>query len=164
VKVDFSRLNRGEQIAGIAGALLLFSMFAFDWFGVKDAEGGLNAWKSFSFIDLILFVAALSGVGLLAVKAASADESLPVPLSSVTTLLGGLAVLLVLYRVINPPDLEVTTVSTLGSATVQISADVTRKLGIWTGLILTSALTYGGWLAMQEDPRSAAGQGDRFAR
>lgn len=146
--------------------LLLLSMFAFDWYGygVQGTDGGgLNAWEAFSFTDLILFLAGASGIALLAVKAASAEYSVPIPLSTVTALLGGLAMLLVLYRVINPPDVQVT-VSGLGSVAVETSADVTRKLGLWIGLILASALTYGGWLALQEDPRSTAGQGDRFLR
>ena len=33
--MDFSVLNRGEKIAGVAGILLILIMFIFDWFGLK---------------------------------------------------------------------------------------------------------------------------------
>ena len=56
--MDANRLNTGEKIAGISGALLLLIMFIFDWFtidvggGVFDVSTGGNAWQSFGFIDL----------------------------------------------------------------------------------------------------------------
>ena len=38
--MDFSVLNRGEKIAGVAGILLILIMFIFDWFGLKFAASG----------------------------------------------------------------------------------------------------------------------------
>ena len=41
--MDFSVLNRGEKIAGVAGILLILIMFIFDWFGLKvTASGGVR--------------------------------------------------------------------------------------------------------------------------
>jgi hypothetical protein len=33
--MDITVLNRGEKVAGIAGLLLILSMFIFDWFAVE---------------------------------------------------------------------------------------------------------------------------------
>jgi hypothetical protein len=66
------------------------------------------------------------------------------PLSTVVTVAGALSTLLVLYRILDPP------------------ADADRKFGVFLGLILAAVLTYGGWLAMQEEGTSFQDAADRF--
>jgi hypothetical protein len=61
--------------------------------------------------------------------------SYPVAGSSVIVGLGGLALLLIVYRLINPPG----------------SGDVDREVGAWLGLIAAAGITWGGWLGMQEN-------------
>jgi hypothetical protein len=150
--MDFGRLSPAEQIAGGAGIVLILVMFIFDWFGLEipgagvagDAGAG-NAWESFSIIDIILFLAALSGIALAVVRASGETEALPVPLSVVVVVLGGLGTLLVLIRLISPPDF---------GAPAGIEVDKTREFGAFLGFIVTAALTYGGYLAMQEEGSS----------
>jgi hypothetical protein len=148
--MDFGRLSPAEQIAGGAGVVLILVMFIFDWFGV-EVEGGIgggsgNAWESFTIIDIILFLAALSGIALAVVKASGESEALPVPLSVVVVVLAGLGTLLVLIRLISPPSFE-------GIADAP-GVDSTRKFGAFLGFIVTAVLTYGGYLAMQEEGSS----------
>jgi hypothetical protein len=142
--MDLGRLGRGEQIAGLAGLSLFVIMFL-DWFGVKDIPGGADAWESFSLIDIVIFLAAVSGVALALVAASASDPGLPVSLSAVVTGLAAFATLLILFRIISPVDFTAST--PLGDASV----DGTRKIGLFLGLIAAGILTYGGWLAMQEE-------------
>ena len=54
--------------------------------------------------------------------------------SAVTALFGGLALILIAYRLINPPG----------------GADVGREIGAWLGLVAAAGVTLGGYLGMQE--------------
>jgi hypothetical protein len=145
--MDLSRLRRGEQIAAISGIALFIFMF-FDWFGVKISAGGLgtfnvsgggNAWEWFSFIDIILFLTAAAAVTLAVLTATQRTVNLPVAASAITAGLGILAVVLILFRIIDPPG------------DVPNGVDVTRKIGVFLGLIAAGGIAYGGWQSMQDD-------------
>ena len=69
--MDFTRLSQGEKVAGVSGILLILFMFVFKWFGLKvsggagafavSVEGSQNAWGSYGFIDIVLFITAPGG-------------------------------------------------------------------------------------------------------
>ncbi len=146
--MDLNRLRQGEQIAAIAAIVLLLDMFIFKWFGLKasgplgiSVEGSKNAWGSFDVIDIILFITVLAALGMAYLRASDSDLDLPVAASVVVTVLGALGTLLILYRLISPPDFGAPDINGL---------DHTRKIGAFIGLIAAGALTYGGYLAMQE--------------
>jgi hypothetical protein len=149
--MDVSRLNRGEQIAGIAGILLLLSMWIFDWFTVDAGSGafqvsvGGNAWEVFGGIDIVIFLAALAGIALALTALSSTEVNAPVALSAITAGLGILATLLILYRIIDVPD---------GDIPEGLGVDIGRGVGVFIGLILAGAVAYGGWAAMQEEGAS----------
>jgi hypothetical protein len=155
--MDTANVGRGTLIAGVSGALLFIFMF-FSWFGV-DVESAVpagipedianqaieqsgvdttaNAWQSFDFIDLILLLAVIASVGFALIDMSGASVSLPVAGSAVTTGIGAIAFLLVLYRLIDPPG-----------------DDVGREIGVWLGLLATAGITYGGYEGMQEEGAS----------
>jgi hypothetical protein len=149
VDFDRSRLSQGELIAGIAGFVLLIDLW-FDWYGVKVSAGGLlkgfsisasaNAWESFGLIDIILFLVALLAIGVAVLRALDKLPDMPWPPATVVTIAGGVALLLILFRIIDTP------VDTHGVEGI----DVTRKIGVWLGLLAAAGVTYGGWRAMQE--------------
>jgi hypothetical protein len=149
--MDVSRLNRGEQIAGVAGILLLLSMWIFDWFTVDAGSGafqvsvGGNAWEVFGFIDIVIFLAAIAGIALALTAASSTEVNAPVALSAITAGLGILATVLIIYRIIDVPD---------GDIPEGLGVDVGRGVGVFIGLILAGAVSYGGWAAMQEEGAS----------
>ncbi|HEV2858876.1 MAG TPA: hypothetical protein VGW80_10790 [Solirubrobacterales bacterium] len=82
-------------------------------------------------------------VGSLVAKAS--DALVDFPFNPVVTALGALCVLLVLYRIIDPPG---------GSD---------REWGVFLGLILAALVTYGGYRAMEEEGSSFAEIGDRLS-
>jgi len=148
--VDVDKLSTGEKIAGVA-AIVLFIVMFFAWFGFDNPGEALgiggsitfNAWESFDFIDLILFVTVVVTVGSVVAKAS--DALVDFPFNPVVTVLGGLCLLLVLYRIIDPPG----------------GAD--REWGVFLGLILTALVTYGGHRAMEEEGSSFGEIGDRLS-
>lgn len=164
--MDFSRVRTGEMIAGISGVALFVFMF-FNWFGIEadggevEAPGGFefdvateggsfSAWESFDFIDIVLLLAVIAAVGLLVLSATQASVSLPVATSAITAGLGILATILVLYRVIDPPQLGFE------------GLDVSRKVGVYLGLIASAGIAIGGWMAMQEEGTTFSTEADRL--
>jgi hypothetical protein len=61
--------------------------------------------------------------------------SYPVAGSTVTTLFGGLALILVAYRIIDPPG---------------DGGELDRGIGAWLSLLAAAGITFGGYLGMQE--------------
>jgi hypothetical protein len=143
------RLSTGEKIAG-GSAVLLFIFMFFDWFKVEVSgsdglfsvsEGG-SAWQAFSTIDIILLIVVLVAVGVAVLRISNA----------VVAILGGIAVLLILYRIIDPPlDTDIPGV------------DISRSIGIYLGLLAAAGITYGGYRAMQEEGTSFGDLGDNLS-
>jgi hypothetical protein len=156
--MDTGRLRTGELVAAVSGLALLIIMFL-PWFGI-DFGGGetiegldvslpevsedFNAWESFDFIDLVLFVTAVVAVGLGVATAMSQTVSLPVASSAITAGLGILATVLIIYRILDPVG------------------DADRKYGIFLGLIAAVGIAYGGWRSMQEEGTTFGAQADRL--
>ena len=91
----------------------------------------------------MLAAAAIVALSVGAVVLGRFSVSYPVAGSSVALGFGGLALLLIVYRLINPPG----------------SGDVDREIGAWLGLIAAAGIIWGGWLGIQERrpvPASAA--------
>lgn len=159
--MDVNRLSTGEKIAGIAGIALILIMFIFNWYSVEASYGGfgasagVDAWESYSFIDIILFITALCGIGLAFLAASDRDLELPLPASTVVTALGALSTLLVLFRIIDKPG--------FGIPDGAPGLDIGLSIGIFLGLIAVAALTYGGYRAMQEEGTSFGDAADRFS-
>ncbi len=157
--MDLTRLTQGEKIAGVSGIALILIMFIFKWFGLKAAvagfsvEGSRNAWGSYGFTDIVLFITVVAAVGLALIKASETEVGLPVAASSVVAGLGILSVVLIIISIISPPDFGAGDISGI---------DHTRKIGVWLGLIAAAGVAYGGWRAMQEEGTSFGGEADRF--
>lgn len=163
--MDTNRISQGEIIAAVA-ALVLFIVMFITWFSLSaDGEGeifldaagvdtGVNAWQAFGFIDIVLFVTILVAVGGAIVAATATSVNAPVAVSAITAGFGIVSFLLVLFRVISPP----------GSGDIPDAAGIgiDRGIGVWLGLILTAAIAFGGWRAMEDEGVSLADQADRF--
>src|SRR3954454_4605427 len=113
VDFDRNRLGQGEMIAGIAGLVLLIDLW-FKWYGVSVSAGrgalsGLNvsvsgnAWEVFSLIDIILFLVALIAIGVAVLRAIDRLPDMPYPPATLITVAGAIALLLILFRVIDTP-------------------------------------------------------------
>jgi hypothetical protein len=123
--LDFSRLRNGEIVAAASGLALFIFMF-FHWFG------GVSAWDALQdFSGFLIALAAVSGVSLGVLAAAGQRINLPLQRGVGTLVLGKLAVLLILWRILaNPGEL---------------------KVGIFLGLIAAAGIAIGAWMALRED-------------
>jgi hypothetical protein len=145
-RMDTSRLTTGDLIAGVGGVVLLISLFL-PWYGVSvdiadvSVSESASGWEVLGFIDILLFLISVSAIAIVAAKAAGAlPDDIPAPV--VLLGLGALAVLLVIYRIIDIP--------TEGDVPDQV--ELSRKVGIFIALIGAAAVAYGGWRTNTESP------------
>jgi hypothetical protein len=151
--VDSSKLGLGEIVAGVSGLALFIFMFL-PWYGV-DSVGGFgvsgadaSAWEAFSFIDILLFLAAVVVVGLVLAQMVEATPDMPAPPAQIVTIAGVVALVLILFRLIFAPGLD--------TGGLDIDVDLSRKIGIFLGLIAAAGIAYGGWRAMNEPVATSA--------
>jgi hypothetical protein len=160
--MDLDKLSLGEKIAA-ASAVLLFVFMFFTWFGVEvsgvggfsgsTGEGG-NAWDTLDFIPIVLVVTIVAALVLAGLRLADSDAEPPVPMSVIVTVLGAISVLLILFRIIDPP-----TFASFGG----VSIDATLSVGIFLGLIAAGGVAYGGYAAMQEEGITFSDAADRLS-
>jgi hypothetical protein len=153
--MDADRLSLGEKIAG-ASAVLLFIFMFFDWFSV-DVEGGLisvdvgNAWDTLDVIPIILMLAIVAAIAVAVIRLTDAVFEPSVSINAVVAILGGISVLLILYRIVSPPDAGISGI------------DVSPALGIFLSLLAAAGIAYGGYRAMQEEGSSFGDIGDQLS-
>jgi hypothetical protein len=142
--LDPSRLRTGEIVAGIGGFALFVFLF-FDWFGggaevsgnvlsgtASISHPGVSGWNALSDLPgFLIMLSGVSGIALAALAAAGQRLNVPVRRGAVTALLGVLAVLLILWRM--------------------VAGTPTLKIGIFLGLGAAVAVTWGALLALSED-------------
>lgn len=149
--MDLDRLSLGEKIAAVSAILLFIFMF-FEWFGVEvsgvggfsgtvSGEGG-SAWDALDYIPIILVITIAAALGLAAIRLSDSTFEPPVPMSTVVTVLGVFSVLLILFRIVDPPSF-----GSFGG----VSVDATLSIGIFLGLISAGGIAYGGYSAMREE-------------
>jgi hypothetical protein len=142
------RLRDGEWIAGAGGVALLAAMFL-HWYGLDIPplpDGALEvfigtpeatAWQAFGVLDVVLALLALVPLGLVITQATRSSPSIPVAFSVFTMLAGGLAALLILYRIVNQPG---------PNDLVEVQA------GAWLGFVAAGLIAAGGWRSMRVEP------------
>jgi hypothetical protein len=157
--MDLGRLTRGEAIAAASGLVLLVVMFL-PWFSedapvkvpgiptVEVTQETHNAWEALGLIDVLLLFVVLFALGVAVAHAAGVTPSDPVlPPSLFVTAAGLLAVILILYRLADPPAPTIDL--TVGEAAVG------RRIGILLGLLAATGISFGGYVTLTE------GRGDR---
>ncbi len=121
------RLRLGEWLAGASGLGMLI-VLALPWYG--DASG----FESLSVIDILLVLVALLALSLPVLQATQRSPALPVAAAVLCVAFGFIAVLLVLFRLIDEPrdGYEV-------------------AFGAWLGLVAALGITAGGWLSLANE-------------
>jgi hypothetical protein len=156
--VDTSRLRFGDMIAG-ASAVLLFLFMFFKWFKItgegsdqipdqlKD-DFSWNAWEGMPFLSIILLICIAVVIGIVVVRLLGVQlPPLPVPLGTIILAAAGLALLIILFRLLLTPDQEV-----LGQSVKDSDEDVGigRSYGIFLGLLAALGMLAGGFLSARE--------------
>jgi hypothetical protein len=125
--------SAGEQIAWVAGLILMLSSFM-SWYAGKSVEGptlSVIGWHTGTIGKLVFFIG-LALIALALLRQAGMELPPTVPESLVTIALGSLATILVLIRLISIPD---TFAGTSG-----------RAIGIWISLLSALAVIVAGLL------------------
>jgi len=139
-----SRLRPADVGAGAAGLALLIVLFL-PWYGAAGtgvvsygpgARAQATAWQAFSVVDILLALAAVVALTLAVVTATARGPAKPVAFSVISTLTAAVAVLLVLWRLLDPPD--------------EVFA---RHYGVWLGLA-ASVLVFAASCAAMRDERT----------
>lgn len=150
--MDLDKLSIGEKIAS-ASAIALFIFMFFDWFSAEvsasngafsaSASEGGNAWDALDNIPIFLVIVIVVVLAVAALRLTDADFEPPFPASTAIAVLGLISVLLILYRIIDPPGDS----GSIGN----VSLDISPAFGIFISLIAAAGITYGGYRAMQEE-------------
>lgn len=157
------KLGPGEKVAGVS-AILLFVFMFFDWFGVEVSGvdgfsgsvpgGSSSAWDALDFIPIVLVIAIVAALVMAGLRLAESPAEPPVPMSAIVTALGVISVLLILYRIIDPPSF-----ASFGG----VSVDATLSVGIFLGLIAAAGIAYGGYSTMKEEGVTFGDAADRLS-
>jgi hypothetical protein len=150
--VDLGRLSNGERISSLS-AILLFVFMFFHWFGVKlvntsnllfaiqSIEPGKSAWEALEYIPIVLLITIIVTLVVAVLRVTNAVRKHPVPVNAVVAILGVFSVLLILYRIINPPVFYVETT---------ITSEGTVQLPIFLALLAAAGIAFGGGRATRE--------------
>jgi hypothetical protein len=161
--MDADKLSTGEKVAAVSAILLFIFMF-FTWFGVEvSGAGGFSgsvpgaggsAWDALDFIPIILMITIIAALAVATLRLTDSTYEPPVSMNAVVAALGGFSVLLILFRIIDPPSF-----GSFGG----VSVDGTLEIGIFLGLIAAAGIAYGGYMAMKEEGTSFGDTADRLS-
>src|SRR3954466_3369014 len=137
--MDLRRVGTWQWLTGLAGLVLLIDLWL-PWFGA----GGLtaNAWETLTFIDLILALTGLGAIALVVVTATQRAAALPKRFAAVLMWLAIVGALLVFYPLLKTPEADITLTGG--------GIDVTRKVGVWIGLLAASATAVFAWRSARD--------------
>ena len=93
----------------------------------------MTAWQAFTVVDLFIAAAALVSLSVGIAVLFRISVSYPVAGSTVATLFGAIALVLIIVRLIDPPG-----------------SDLDIEFGAWLGLVCAAGVTVGGYLGMQD--------------
>jgi drug/metabolite transporter (DMT)-like permease len=126
--MDPRRLSAGDWIAAASGLLLAVSLFL-NWYS------GASGWEAFSIADIVFALAALMALAASVAAAARRTHASSIAMRSLSMLVCLPALLLILYRTIDPPG----------------SGGVDRELGAWLGLVGMLGCVGGVFRAMRDE-------------
>ncbi len=152
------RLRAGEAIAGACALVLLVVMFL-PWYDLEYTSNLLNllavdvgrsGWQALGGISLFVAVAIFAALGVVALRLLGSTWRPAISPGATVAVLGGLASLVILFRVLVPPSLGLE----------DLSFDVTPGLPAFIGLAAAIGIAVGGYRAMYAEGTSFAGVAD----
>jgi hypothetical protein len=148
--VDLRRVRFWDWIAGIAGAVLIGSMFL-HWYSVAYHLGGIrsvvNAWQAFAVSDIFILVAGLFGIAIVLVTATQRTASLAQAVSSSSVIPVFVGTVIIVVRALDPPSFQ-SIIDGHGFFIPLSGTDVSRDAGLWIGLGSVLILLVACWRAM----------------
>ena len=146
-----AKLSRGERIATVS-AILLFVLMFFHWFGSKDS-GELHllsvdrsAWEALDYIPVILVLTIVAPLTLAMLRFANAIARPVVAANAVVGGLGVVSVLLIVFRITNPPNF-----GSFREVWGNVTIEGTIQFPIFLALVAAAGIAIGGCLAFREE-------------
>jgi hypothetical protein len=138
------RLRPADLAAGAAGVALLVVLFL-PWYGAPRVVappgatayaplGNPSGWQAFSVVDILLAIAAALAFAIVVVTAAARGPAKPVTVSVISTLASAIAVLLVLWRLVDAPG-----------------NGLSLRYGAWLGLAATALMFVASFAALHDE-------------
>lgn len=151
--MGLARVSKGERIAAVS-AILLFVLTFVHWFGVKatntsnllfaiqSVEPGKNAWAALDYIPIFLVITILATLAVVVLHLTNAVPRARMPVNSVVATLGVVSVLLIVFRIVEPPIFYVERT---------VTYEGTVQFPIFLALAAACGIAYGSYLAMREE-------------
>jgi hypothetical protein len=155
------RLRAAEVIAGASALVLLVVMFL-PWYDLEYTSSfldlvvvnaGRNGWQALDLIALFVALAIAAALAVVGLRVLGSPWKPLIAPGAAVAVLGGLATLLVLFRILVPPSLGLE----------ELSFDVTPGLPAFIGLAAAFGVAFGGYRAMGQEGTSFAGVADRLS-
>jgi hypothetical protein len=135
-----SRLRPADIVAGVGGLALLIALFL-PWYGLAPLFGAndralpdATAWQALTVVDILLALIALLAIALPVVTAVASGPAKPVAFAVLSSVGSILAVLLVLWRLLDAP-----------------ADHLELRYGAWIGLVAAVVMLAGCWGAMRDE-------------
>lgn len=129
--MSLRRLRLGEIVA-LAGAICVVVALTLPWY--EYYEGKLNAWDTFGLAVVLIMVGAIAAFALVFTTVTERSPALPVATAVWSTLLGMVAFLAALIRLVEHPH------------------DATSLCaGAWLAFAGTVLITAGSWISMGDE-------------
>jgi drug/metabolite transporter (DMT)-like permease len=125
------RLRWPEWLITVGGVVLLVAMVALAWYG--SDRRSLTGWDGVTHLRWVLLAAVILALGTAVLQAAKRAPAVPVTVTLFAALLGGVSVVVLIYRVLAEPP---------GGS---------RKAGGFVALVGALAIAYGGWRSLRTD-------------
>ncbi|MDA0163798.1 hypothetical protein OM076_26240 [Solirubrobacter ginsenosidimutans] len=149
-------MRRAEPIAGLGGVLLLVSLFL-PWYmpNLPTALDGatlqvkqftlvvesVTAWQAFTVTDILLAVIALPAILVPVISVTTSGPAKSIGIAVIASATGWLAILLVVFRLLDPPGPN-------GAADL--------RYGAWLALAGAILAWVGSWLSMRDESTPGA--------
>jgi hypothetical protein len=101
--MDLRRVRVWEWLTGLAGAVLLVSLFL-PWYGAGSGVE-VSAWEAFTVIDVLLALVALGAIALPVIAATQRTAAVPQSWTALLMPFAIVAAILAVIRLLNLPDL-----------------------------------------------------------
>ncbi|HEX3241043.1 MAG TPA: hypothetical protein VHR18_13030 [Solirubrobacterales bacterium] len=154
------RLRAGEAIAAASALVLLVVMFL-PWYDLEYTSNLLNllvvdvgrsGWQTLGGVAFFVALAIAAALGVAGLRLAGSAWKPIIAPGAAVAVLGGLATLLILFRILAPPGLGLE----------DLSFDVTPGLPAFIGLAAAFGIAFGGYRAMHAEGTSFAGVADKL--
>ncbi len=158
---SLARLSIGEKISAVS-AILLYVFMSFDWYDIevinnsnllfylRVAEPGQSAWEALDVIAVVLLLTIVSALAVAVLRSLDAIHRPLIPVNAVVASLGSVSALLILFRIVDPPNFGSEEITQFKGA-VFLLFEGSVQLPMFLGLLAAGGIAFGGCLAMREE-------------